>query len=359
MAISHRDIEDGARTGAATLRARAAKADARADRRLAIAIDDFFLSDDGRLDDQLRDGLAQALSGLVGTIEAAIRAHAGRLLVARGGPALTEAPLALDRLVAVGLVRDSELMGELIGRVRQTQLAEALPVESPDRADQPSMLARLSQYPDHVVATNAVALLAAEGRRREPGAGTRTDLPAELHHRLVWWVAAALRDSAGDATDTLDRALAEAALRSVAAHDESERLEASAMRLAAALDPRADELAPLLIEALADRRLSLFIALLGHALGLDYADARDVVLDPDADRLWLVLRALELDRIAIAKIGLALSDADPRRDVERFADSLDGIAAVPPVEARSAIAPLLLHPDYRAALLALARGARA
>src|ERR1700709_276773 len=114
MAISHRDIEDGARTGAATLRARAAKADARADRRLAIAIDDFFLSDDGRLDDQLRDGLARSLSGLVGTIEAAIRAHAGRLLAARGGPALAETPLALDRLVAVGLVRDSELMGELI-----------------------------------------------------------------------------------------------------------------------------------------------------------------------------------------------------------------------------------------------------
>ncbi len=73
----------------------------------------------------------------------------------------------------------------------------------------------------------------------------------------------------------------------------SDRPEAVAMRLAAALDARADELAPLLVETLADRRLSLFVALIGHALGLDYADAREIVLDPSADRLWLVLRALE------------------------------------------------------------------
>ncbi|PMZ61591.1 hypothetical protein C1X97_30525, partial [Pseudomonas sp. FW306-2-11AA] len=121
-------------------------------------------------------------------------------------------------------------------------------------------------------------VLAAESRRRLPaslGQFRSTDLPAELHHRLVWWVAAALRDQftdrAGAALPTLDRALVDAASRNIALHDEGERLEAAALRLACALDPRGHELSTLLADSLADRRVSLFIALLGRALALDYA----------------------------------------------------------------------------------------
>ena len=376
MSIHARDPDTGGTATASALLARAAGAELRADHRLATSIDDFFLAGDGRLDDRVRARLAATLEALVGAIEAAIRAHAARLLAARGLTALavdvgSGAPVALDRLLGAGLMRDPAVMHELIGRVRQSLIAEALPVEaaplgSSGKADQPSLLARLSRHADHVVATGAVALLATESRRRAPlvaGATTRTDLPAAIQQRLIWWVAATVReattsDGAGT-TEPLDRALAESAQRSVAAHDESDRLEAAATRLAIALDPRAEELAALLAEALADQRLSLFIALLGHALGLHYADMRDIVLDPDAERLWLVLRALELDRPAIARIGLALCEADPRRDVEQFADLLDTIVAVDPAQARAAIAPLLLHPEYRAAVLAIARGAKA
>lgn len=363
MSISDRDPDTGGRSTVPTLLARAASADLRADRRLSAAIDDFFLAPGGRLDDRVRAALARTLESLVGAIEAAIRAHAARLLTARALPKLAGAigvttPVALDRLRAAGLMRDAEVMHELIGRVRQGLIADALPIDSAGHADQPSLLARLSRHADHVVASGAVALLATESRRKAPvlaGAMPRTDLPAAIQQRLVWWVAAALRD---DESDALDRALAESAQRSIAAHDEGDRLEAAATRLAAALDPRAEELAPLLTEALADQRLSLFIALLAHALGLGYGDMRDLVLDPDAERLWLVLRALELDRAAIARIGLALCEADPRRDVEQFADTLDTILTIDPARARAAIAPLLLHPDYRAAMLALARGTR-
>ena len=364
-------MDDGTQRGVSQLLARAAAADLRADFRLAVAIDDFFLADEARLDDRLRAATATTVADLVGAVEAAIRQHGARLLASRDAPVLAEALASsespiLDRLVSAGLMRDSDLMRELLGRVRQDVLADALPFEAPDDQDRASLLARLSRHADSVVASSAMALLAAESRRRlrpEAGQAARTDLPAELHHRLAWWVAAALREGlaqrAGDTLGMLDRALAESAGRSIAAHDEGDRLEAAAMRLAAALDPRAEELSPLLVEALADRRLSLFIALLGHALGLDYADAREIVLDPAADRLWLVLRALELDREPIARIGLALCDADPRRDIDSFAEALDGIAATPAVSARAALAPLMLHPDYRAAMLALARGARA
>lgn len=367
MSISDRDSMTGGDATVPTLLARAASADLRADRRLSAAIDDFFRLDDGRLDDRVRAALTRMLESLVGAIEVAIRAHAARLLAARGLVALAgavgdAAPVALDRLLAAGLMRDSEVMHELIGRVRQNLIADALPIEPTGRTDQPSLLARLSRHADHVVASGALALLATESRRKAPmlaGATPRNDLPAAIQRRLVWWIAASLREGPDGPSEPLDRALAESAHRSVAAHDEVDRLEASATRLATALDPRAEELAPLLTEALADQRLSLFIALLAHALGLGYGDMRDLVLDPDAERLWLVLRALELDRTAIARIGFALCEADPRRDVEQFADTLDAIVAIDSGQARAAIASLLLHPDYRAAILALTRGARA
>ncbi|MEG3175743.1 DUF2336 domain-containing protein [Sphingomonas sp. RB3P16] len=368
MSITRRDTDEGAHGGAEALLDRAAAADMRADARLRVAIDDFYLSDAARLDDRTRLAMTAVFADLARSIEAAVRGHAARLLAARGAVPLAdaikaEATMLLPRLVGAGLVRDPELMRELFGRVRQDLLAEALPSEAPDDPDRASLLPRLIGASDAVVATRARALLSAESRRRLPTAPDRpvsTELPAELHHRLVWWIAAALRErfaeTAGDALAELDRALAEAAMRAIAAHDEGDRLEAVALRLAAALDPQANEFAGLLVEALADRRLSLFIALLAHALGLDYGDAREIVLDPGDERLWLLLRALELDRDSIARIGLALSEGDPTRDVDQFADALDEIVAVAPVTARHALAPLLLHRDYRAAMVALGRG---
>lgn len=368
MSSNDGDMDDGTHRGVSKLLSRAAAADLRADYRLAVAVDDFFLPADARIDERLRAVLGRTLEALVTAIDNAVRRHAARLLSNRNAElsaALETAPPVFGRLVSAGLLREPELMREMVGRARQDVLAEALPVDAPEDPDRASLLARLIQHPDTVVASASMALLAAESRRRgeTEGLPTRTDLPAELHHRLVWWVAAALREPiaepAGEALPMLDRALVEAASRSFAAHDEGERLEAAAMRLAAALDARADELAPLLVEAIADRRPALCAALIAHALGVDYSDAREILLDPEAARLWLVLRALEVDRASIARIGLALSEADPRRDLDSFAEELDDIAATPGERARAALAPLLLQPDYRIALLALSRGGHA
>lgn len=361
------DMDDGARWGAGQPAAREAAVELCADERLAVAINDFFLPAEARLDERLRSALAGMLGALVTTVEKLVGHHAARLLAARGAPVLSKAlahgdPFVLERLSASGLLRDAELMRELVGRARQDVLAAGLPVTAPENHGGLSVLARLAQDPDGVVAAAAMALFAAENRRHGDAVTTsaRADLPAGLHHRLTWWTAAALRahfaEAAGDDLAILDRALVDAATRSISSHDEGGRLEVAAMRLAAALDTRADERARLLIEALLDRRLSLVVALIGHALGLNYTDAREILLDPGADRLWLVLRALELDRESIARIALALSEADPRRDIERFAEQLDAIAATSSAHALAALAPLLLPPDYRAAQRALAAG---
>ena len=360
-------MRDGAAIGAKKLLARAAAADARAHNGLGIAIDDFFLPEDQRLDERTRSALGVLLRGLVETVEAEIREHGARLLGSRGEMGLAAAlgdasTPAFDRLAHSGLLRDPDLMAELIARVRQDLIGNALPMIASEDPERPSLINRFVQHPDRVVAASAMAVLIAESRRRaspESGQLTHTELPAELHHRLIWWVAAALRERGTEeiegAVDALDRALSDAAQRSLAAYDEGDRLEAAAMRFAAAIDAQPGELPGLLVESLGDRRIVLFTALLAHAMGVSYALAREIVLDPEADRLWLAFRALELSRDTIAKSGYALCEADPRRDLESFADRLDAIASIGAAEARDALAPMKLHPDYRAAVLALGR----
>ncbi len=341
---------------------RAETARLRAEARLAGTIADFFLDADARLDDRTRLMLAHVLGAIVGAIEWDIRRHAARLLAGDGATRAGEAILkagagsVVERLTRAGLLRDEELMEELIARVRHDLIAASLPVEVPE-PDEASLLVRLAGVPDSIVASAASALLAAESRRRvanELGSAGGSELPAELHHRLVWWVAAAIRDGLKSTRES-DRAITDAAERSLAAHDEGERPDAVAMRLAKALDARPNELAAVLVESIGDRRLSLFVAVLAHALGIAFDQARSITLEPDGDRLWLALRALDMDRPTIARIGLALSEADPRRDIEAFADALDAIVSIGVEDARASIAPLALNRDFRMALRALAR----
>lgn len=359
------DPRDGLTIGARKLLDRAAGADARGARALVAAIDDVFLPADARLDDRTRAALAILLSGLTATVEGEIREHGAKLLTQRGEGALaalltSDAPPAIERLAGAGLLRDPDFLGECLARVRLELLARAIPAQAPDHPDVPSLIVRLVRSPDRVVAIAAQAVLAGESHRRaaqDGGALAGTGLPAELHQRLVWWVAAAIRErhlsTAVDRAGALDRALAEAAMRNLAAHDEGERLEGATMRLAVAIDARPDELPTLLVDAMRDRRVAVFTALLATALGIAFAPARDIVLDPDGDRLWLVLRALDMPRETVAEIGYLLCEADPRRDLEDFADTLDSITSIDPDIARGAIAPLRLPSDFRAAVVAL------
>lgn len=337
---------------AASAAMRAARARSRADVRLLGAIDDLFLLDEARLSERTRLIFARLLADTIGAVETELRRQAARLLAGNGAVDIAEELLsgsgAADRLMAAGLLRDEALVDALLARVQHREIADALPAAVGSQHEA-SLLVRLAAVPDRVIAGAARALLVSDS------AETVT-LPAALHHRLVWMVAAAIRPAIEDSAT--DQAIAEAAWRSLGAHDEAESPAASAMRLAVAIDARPEELKPLLLEALGDRRLSLFIAVLAHAAGLDFDQAQALVLEPEGERLWLTLRAGRLDRSTIAQIALALSDADPRRDIEAFADRLDHIASVDPIEARAAVALETLAPAFRGAIRALSRSER-
>ncbi len=358
-------MDDGVRDDASLLLARAAARQGRAEQGLGHAIDDFLLPTEFRLDDRSRAALHATLSAMVAAVEGDVRRHAARLLVARNEPELAEAIRAgdgvLDRLLGAHLLHEGELMRELLARTRLDLLADTLPLTSPDDVSTASLLARLSILADNAVAGATVALMAADIRRRgfrETGRLTLTELPAQLHYRLVWWVAAAISQVTPPGDDhpaAISWAIGEAALRAIAVHDDGDRLEAAAIRLATAIDAHADERPALLAEALAARQIHLFVAVLAQGLAIDSTAIRDLVIDEDGDRLWLALRAIDLDRMTIARIGLALAEADPRRGVDRFADLLDTIIGIPPEAARAVLAPLRLPADFRAALAILGK----
>ena len=366
MSIDRGDMNDGFPADASRLLARGAADDVRARRRLAAATADLHLSEADRLDDRYRSALHHMIERLCALVEGDLCQFAARLLVSRGLPepalALSEAPpVVFAALRDAGLLGDAAFMRAMLGRTGLALLAERLPVAA-TTAERPSLLVRLVEHRDGVVAAAASALMAADARRRDAidGAAPRNDIAAEQQHQLVWWSAGALhRSFAGTSDDSsaFDRALTEAVERALAVHDEGERAEAAAMRLVAMLAPQPSERGELLGEALADRRPGLFVALLAQAIGLGFDSVRDVLIDPESDRLWIMLRAAALDRETIARLGLALCEAAPGRDVEAFADQLDAIMAVTPAAAEAALAPLHRHADLRAAMDVLGAGA--
>lgn len=336
----------------AALSARVAAARARAVARRTGAIADLRLDDDGRLTERIRFEVTSRLRTLVETTARDLLRQVERLTADSdgAGPMMTPGDV-FQRLRQAGCLGDPELMTELLAQVRQTLLAEGLPIDTL-AGDAPSLLVRLTEAPDRIVAAAARGVLIAEGRVRVAGLeGEAVALPAEQHHRLVWMIAAVLRQGDEPACDLArDRALAQAAERVLAAQDAGDRPLAATLKLAAAIDARAVELPELLIESLSDRQLGLFIALITHACGIDVDLVRDIVLEPEGDRLWLVLRALDMDRATIARIGWALCEADGRRDVEGFADAVEAIMAVSPEDARHAIASLRLPRAFREAM---------
>ncbi|WP_440979686.1 hypothetical protein ACQHGV_05150 [Sphingomonas pseudosanguinis] len=337
---------------AASLFARVAQARSRAARRRQAALVELGLDEAARLSDQIRLAVGTRLRGLVEAVARDLKHQASRLVADAGHDQADAWPATASDIVArlqtAGLLHDPILVDELVAQAQQRLIADSLPSETMG-GDAPSLLVRLTEAPDRIVATAARAVLAAEGHAQAP-AGHAEDYAILSHRaqeRLIWMVAAAMR---ADHRPAADRALAQAAERMLHARDEGACFGAPALRLATAIDARPSELPVLLLECLSDRQLGLFIALLAHALRLDDRDVREIVLEPDGDRLWLALRALDLNRATIARIGWAISEADRRRDVERFADGLDAVMAIAATDATEALALLNLPRAFRTAI---------
>lgn len=368
MSVLNQDSANGA--DADRLLAEGARAADGARARLATALVDLFLPGDTRLTDQQRIVMARILSGLVMAVEDEFRR---RLIDAMGEAATPElaAALATARVeIAVPILershvlRESELVAVLLRRADEHRLATGLRRSGEGRDEGSGLIDRLLAHEDAGIAGGAMALLIAESRRHdrfgEPVLA-RTDLPAELQHHMVWWIAAALRDYMVErhliGPQAADRPLVTVATAMLAAYDESETLEGRAFDLAGRLRSAGELDDALLADAADEGRLTLLSAAVALRAGIDDASAWDILADTGSSRLAVLLRAIGCSRDMAGAIMLRLTIADNRSEAE-LADSLDAFDVLPPEQAREALRPWRLDGNYRRAIAALAAGGK-
>ena len=329
-------------------------------RRRDSAMCDLFLPETLRLSERERLTARDLLARVVRTVEDALRtalaAHfAGHEALAA---ALSSAHVEIAGATLEGsaALRDPELNALLLRRTEEHRLFRA----APDRTER---LQALIADPDPLIAADAMAVLVARSRRldrfSEPVLA-RTELPAELQHRLVWTVAAALRTYMVDAHGTdpaaADRALSDAAAALLAGYDEGDALEARCSRLARRLHGAGRLDGASIAGFLREGTLPLFLAGLSAATGIAGDAVWDVLAGPAEDGPVFLLAAAGLDRQQAGDVllMLALRPLEDRliRQIALF-DSLDRARAV------RALSVWAVDPAYRQALLRLSGAGRA
>lgn len=337
--------------------------------RFSVAATDLLLPSQARLTEWQRLTAAALLVRLVRTVEDDLRAR----LADRFGDhdalhaALSSAHVAIAQplLERAQVLRDAELGTILVRRVEEHRFwkdngADEAPGE---------LLLDLVRDGDPGIARQAMSLMIARSRRfdqfNEPVMG-QTELPAETQHRLIWMIAAALRQymvqQHGLPSGRADEAIAAAAADLIATYDEGESLEAACMRLARLL-ARAGRLdAPMLVRCLEDGLLPLFVAGIGVLCALDYSASWEVLSDPRGWGPALLLRAARIERDHAAAILFILNSRG------RMFSGAEGDAAAAQLEqyetsdedhSRAVLRLWQVDPGYRSAIARLSiRGGR-
>ncbi|MBR0551384.1 DUF2336 domain-containing protein [Stakelama marina] len=356
------DMHGGAAKGANRLLASVAALTARARGREMAALRTVLRGDSAWLDDRRRWAVGMALRATVVAVEEEIRAVAVPQLLSIGEETLAERvetlPTVADRVISEDSESNRRVAAEVVAVTRLRLLGSAIPPQAPEHHDQPSLLARLAERDHMMVTPAAMALLKAEADADNGDGSGPVILPEPIRGPLVWRVAAAIRlairSSGKMEADALDLALCDGARRSIDNHSEDIDAEEAAMRLAATLEAAGESLVEMIDQSLADRRISLFTALLAWALRVEFSAIRDLIFDDMGNGLWVAMRAADLPRDMIARAAFLLSEAGSRHDIEALADTLDTLMEIAPDDARAALAHLTLDSEYRHALRALA-----
>lgn len=367
MSILERVQADGSAAAADRLLADAAAAAEAARARIAAAAAELFRPPERALGQDVRIAMARLLAGLVAAVEDDLRQRLIVRLARDTPPALVATLAAGDVAVAAPILERARLLGDadlvaaLLRRAEEHVLTAALPPAGNSAAP---LLDSLMQSGDEPLASAAMALLVAEGRRREELDSplfARTDLPAELQHRLVWWVAAALRryvlSRRAVAPVALDAALVAVANEALAGYDEGDTFEGRAMQLARRLHQRLRLDDALIVCAVGDGHFALAVAALAVRARIDFASAWEMAADAGGSRLTVLLRGAGCGRSAARDVARAFACAGGGAEsAAGAAEWLAGYDWLDPLAAREAIRPWQLDGGYRRALSDLAAG---
>ncbi|WP_414899658.1 DUF2336 domain-containing protein [Sphingomonas flavalba] len=330
--------------------------------RLSGLLTDMFLPDAHRANDRTRAVMARLFDQLVGAVEADLRAiltphfesEAPDVAVVLASERVT---IALPILHETGLLRDAELVQLLLARTEEHRIVLGLRRIAESGLDPAPALAP----PDDVVAAAADhALRLAENDRIDAAyepVMAASDLPAALLRRVVWRVAAALRDYLvrvrNVAPEVADRHIAAAGAALLAAHDADATLEAAALRLAARWRELGVDDDARLHHALRQGRFVLFAAMLAVRAGIGVELATAMAADRDIARLAVLLRGVGVDRdtAVMALFEMAAIHGLPEQRLIACSDAYDRLD---PAVARASLQPPSLDPGYRSAVAALA-----
>jgi uncharacterized protein (DUF2336 family) len=335
--------------------------------RFSVAATDLLLPEQSRLTEWQRLTASALLIRLVRSIEDALRARLADIfpdhdaLQAALGSARVE--IALPMLERAHALRDAEIGTILVRRVEEHRYWSEHGASGGDE-----YLAELIRDAEAEIAAEAMTLLIARSRRfdrfQEPLMG-QGDLPADLQHRMVWMIAAALRhymvQHHAIPSGRADAAISAAAIEQLAGYDEGQGLEASCTRLARRLQASGRLEGADLARMLEEGQLTLFIAALGVRASLDYAATWEVLSDPRGRGPSLLLLCGRIDRDAAAWILLLLNSRGrlfSGQEGDAAAAQLDLYDATEVAAALEILQLWRVDPGYRAAIARLSTRAR-
>lgn len=317
-----------------------------------------------RLTEIERTAIRRLYKNLVEGVEGELRA---RLLARADLPDVPEfraslgaahVTIAWPVFVRAGFQDDQELADILVQRAKSygvmRNLRQNIIMAENGRLD------GLTEHGDPEIARDAMKMLIMESRvndRFDDPRLSRADLPEAVDRRLVWTVAAALRDYGQQMHGldgwSLDEPITGAATAMIAEHGESVPVDVIAMALASRLD-RAGLLDDrLLLEALNGARLTLYIAMLAVRAGTTFDIAWEMAEMPDAPSHMVLLKSIGIKRAAASHLLVTMARAvlrDERQADEVAAVWIEAFDVVTPDAIAAAMRPWRLGDAYRSAI---------
>ena len=306
---------------------------------LASAMVDFFMHPDERLSDQQRALMGDVLAKLLGEIEMDVRRNLADALVRSGidlpdlihALANDDISVAQPLLLDSPLIRDHALIEIVKNRTEEHRMTIAMRRNPSDEVTDalversgPDVIETLLRNQDATLSRRAMEFLVAESRRQdrfqEPLVA-RADLPADLAHRMYWWVSAALRRkillSYKVDEEILDKSMERAALAASADLVDGQSAQARAQRLARRMAELGELTDNFLVTALRQQRITVFVAALAERAEISYKTAWQIVSDRGFESFLVLARAVDLTRDVLTSTVLLLAEARTAKAAQR------------------------------------------
>jgi uncharacterized protein (DUF2336 family) len=300
---------------------------------LAETIAQLFSQDSQSLNDREFALMADILRRVLKEIEVSVRRRIAAEFASRPDVprdlltflANDEIDVAYPVLSQSPVLRDADLIEVIRNRTLEHQLAVAVRAGVSEAvADElvgtgnETVITELLKNPDADISRATLAYLVEQSRRvggyREPIL-SRKELPEDLARRLVLWVSAALRKVIVDRfrldPAEVDALLEEAALSDDLGDSEQGDAPAAVERLAEELSAAGRNDADLMISALQNGEVSLFITLFSRATGMREILVRRMLFEPGGEGLAIACKAMGLAREDFSVIFLFSRKARP------------------------------------------------